>query len=158
MLNINVSKYKGNIKMATVRYITVAFVVLIQQTLLASTGEMYYSLGQEYMQKKNYELAILSFSKAVEQDPNWAEAHNALGEAYFFLFKYDEALKEFDKAIELKNDYTLAKINRNRTLRAIDRYEPVKGFKPKLWHKIAVVSGIVAGLAVVSLIALNYYS
>lgn len=158
MLNINILKYKCNIKMAIVRYITVAFAILIQQTLLASTGEMYYSLGQEYMQKKNYELAVLSFSKAVEHDPNWAEAHNALGEAYFFLFKYNEALKEFDKAIELKNDYTLAKINRSRTLRAIDRYEPVKSFRPKLWHKIAVASGIIAGLAVVSLVALNYYS
>lgn len=158
MLNVNIPKHKRNIKMATVRYITVAFAFLIQQTLLASTGEMYYSLGQEYMQKKNYELAVLSFSKAVEQNPNWAEAHNALGEAYYFLFKYNEALKEFDRAIELKSDYTLAKINRNRTLRAIDRYEPVKGFKPKLWHKIVITSGIVAGLAVISFIALNYYS
>ncbi len=158
MLIIDTLKSKCNIKTATVKCIAVAFVIFIQQALIASTGEMYYSLGQEYMQKRNYELAVLSFKKAIEQDPVWAEAHNALGEAYFFLLKYDEALKEFDKAIELKSDYTLAKINRNRTLRAIDRYEPVKSFKPKLWHKIVVVSGIVAGLAVLSLIALNYYS
>lgn len=156
---MDILKYKRDTNMATVKYIiAVAFVILMHQILLASTGEMYYLLGQEYMQKKNYELAILSFEKAIEQNPDWAEAHNALGEAYFFLFKYDEALKEFDKAIELKSDYTLAKINRNRTLRAIDRYEPIKGFKPKLWHKIVVVTAIVASLTVVSLIALNYYS
>lgn len=156
---MDILKYKRDTNMATVKYIiAVAFVILMHQILLASTGEMYYLLGQEYMQKKNYELAILSFEKAIEQNPDWAEAHNALGEAYFFLFKYNEALKEFDKAIELKSDYTLAKINRNRTLMVIDRYEPIKGFKPKLWHKIAVLIAIVVSLTVVSLIALNYYS
>ncbi len=144
--------------MATAIYLTVAFVILISQKLSADTGEMYYTLGQEYMRKRNFELAILSFKKAIEQSPDWAEAHNALGEAYFFLLKYDEALKEFDKAIELKSDYTLAKINRNRTLRAIERYEPVKGFKPKLWHKIVLTSGIIGALVGISLIAINHYN
>lgn len=156
MLTMDISKCKYNIITATAICLAVAFVILISQALSASTEEMYYSLGQEYMQKRNFELAILSFKKAVEQSPDWAEAHNALGEAYFLLFKYDEALREFDKAIELKSDYTLAKINRNRTLRAIERYEPVKGFKPKLWHKIALLSGIMAVLVVISLITINY--
>ena len=156
MLTMNTPECKYDIFMATAIYLVVAFVILMPQTLSASTEEMYYSLGQEYMKKKNYELAVLSFKKAIEQSPNWAEAHNALGEAYFLLLKYDEALKEFDKAIELKSDYTLAKINRNRTIRAIERYEPVKGFKPKLWHKIAIISGIIAVLAVVSLITVNH--
>jgi len=120
--------------------------------LSQSSAEMYYALGQKYMEQGKFSLAVLSFKKAVELSPDWAEAHNSLGMAYYQLFEFDNAIEQFDKAIELNPYYTEAKINKNRTLRSIDRYKPVKGTKLKLWHKFAIVSGILAIGAVTALL------
>jgi len=118
----------------------------------SETAEMYYSLGQKYMSDGKFDMAALSLKKAVELAPDWAEAHNALGMSYFQLFKFDEAIAQFDKAIELKPYYTEAKINRNRTKNAVERYEPMKGFKIKTWHKLTVISIVVAAIVVTYII------
>ena len=97
-------------------------------------------------------MASLSLKKAVELSPDWAEAHNALGMAYFQLFKFDNAIAQFDKAIELKPYYTEAKINRNRTKNAVERYTPVKTFKIKLWSKIAIVISAITVIVVTSIL------
>lgn len=135
------------IVLATAFVLAVAFLTVPSLPAFASAAEMYYSLGQEYMKNGKFDLAALSLKKAVELSPDWPEAHNALGEAYFRLLRFEDARVEFDKAIELKPDYTQAKLNRNRTIRAIERYEPVKGFKLKLWHRLAIVSGIAIAVA-----------
>ena len=130
----------------------------ISQPLYASNWELYYSMGQEYMQKSNFDMAVLSFEKAVQLSPDSPEARNALGEAYFQVLRFKDALKEFDKAIELKSDYTQAKINRSRTIRAIERYEPVKGLRLNIWKKLAIVTGVIAGITAIALMINNYYS
>jgi len=120
--------------------------------LSQSSAEMYYALGQKYMEQGKFSLAVLSLKKAVELSPDWAEAHNSLGMAYYQLFEFDNAIEQFDKAIELNPYYTEAKINKNRTLRSIDRYKPVKDTRLKLWHKFAIVSGILTVVAVTALL------
>lgn len=117
------------------------FLLFSNYALSQSSAEMYYSLGQKYMEQGKFNLAVLSFKKAIELSPNWAEAYNSLGMAYYQLFEFDDAIKQFDKAIELNPYYTEAKINKNRVLRSIDRYKPVKGGF-KLWHRLAIVSGV----------------
>lgn len=99
----------------------------------SSSAEFYYSIGKEYMQRGKFDLAVMAFQKAVELSPNSAYAHNALGEAYFQVLRFQDALKEFEKALTIKSDYTEAKLNRMRTLRAIERYQPVKSFRPNIW-------------------------
>lgn len=107
-----------------------------------SSAELYYSMGQKYIDQGNFDLAVLSLKKAIEFSPDWAEAHNLLGSAYYQLFKFNEAISEFDKAIQLKSYYTEAKINRNRAIRSLERYEPVESGMSS-WKKIAIVLGIV---------------
>src|SRR5262249_32431799 len=46
--------------------------------------------------------------RAVQANPNSAEAHFALGEAYKDEAQDDKAVEEFEKAIELKRDYEQA--------------------------------------------------
>lgn len=117
------------------------FLIFSNYALSQSSAEMYYSLGQKYMEQGKFGLAVLSFKKAVELSPDWAEAYNSLGMAYYQLFEFDDAIKQFEKAIELNPYYTEAKINKNRALRSIDRYKPVKGGF-KLWHRLAIISGV----------------
>ena len=82
----------------------------------------------------------MSFKKTIEIKPDWAEAHNALGMAYYQLFRFNEAISEFDKAIQQKPYYTEAKINRNRAMRSLERYEPEKRGLG-VWAKLAIVLG-----------------
>jgi len=132
--------------------ISIVIVLSISPFTFAQSAEMYYSLGQKYMSEGNFDLAALSLKKAVDLSPDWAEAHNALGMAYFQLFKFDDAIAQFDKAIALKPYYTEAKINRNRTKNAVERYTPVKTVKINLWSKIAIVISAVALVVATSII------
>ena len=51
--------------------------------------------------------------KALEKQPNYAEAYNNICTAYNNLQKYDSAAWACSKALELKSDFQLAKNNLN---------------------------------------------
>jgi len=51
--------------------------------------------------------AILYFDKAIEADPNLAEAYKARAESKILLQDYSAAISDYDKAIELKPHYQL---------------------------------------------------
>jgi len=122
----------------------------------SANAEMYYSMGQRYAAEDDFDMAILAFEKAVGSSPDWPEAHNALGEAYIKLLRFEDALAEFDKALELKEDYIQADMNRRRTMIAVKQYKPMEGSRLKRWHKVAILGGITATIAVIS--ALIIYS
>lgn len=133
----------------------IAFPGILPSSVSASVAEMYYSMGQEYMGKSNFDMAALAFEKAVELAPEWPEARNALGEAYVQILRFEDAVAQFDKAVELKSDYTRAKINRRRTMMSVERYKPVKGSRLNRWHKASILGGIT--IAIAAVIALVVY-
>jgi lipoprotein NlpI len=142
-------------KFLILNIISVIFALCFSNLALSeSSAEMYFSLGQKYVEQSKFELAVLSFKKAIELSPNWAEAYNSLGMAYYQLFKFDDAIKQFDKAVELDQYYTEAKINRSRAMRSVDRYKPVKGGF-KLWHKFAIASGVMVLAVATALLIAN---
>jgi tetratricopeptide (TPR) repeat protein len=53
----------------------------------------------------NYEEAIKCYDKAIEIEPNNAEAWNNKGIVLGRLSKYEEAIACYDKAIEIEPDY-----------------------------------------------------
>jgi tetratricopeptide (TPR) repeat protein len=128
----------------------IALLSLSPSPAFASVAEMYYSMGQEYVEKGNFDMAVLAFEKAVEQAPDWPEAHNALGEAYIELLRFEDAVAEFDKAIELKSDYTQAKLNRRRTMMSLERYKPMEGSRLSNWQKISILGAITAAIAAIA--------
>ena len=149
---------KPRSKIAALTLITaLAFAVVLPgvPSVSASVAEMYYSMGQKYMEKGNFDMAALSLEKAVELAPEWPEAHNALGEAYVQIFRFEDAVAEFDKAIKLKSDYTQAKRNLRRTMMSVERYKPVKGSSLNRWHKTFILGGIT--IAVAAVVALAVY-
>jgi lipoprotein NlpI len=131
---------------------------VLSPSVSASAVEMYYSMGQKYMEEGNFDVAALAFEKVVALAPDWPEAHNALGEAYVQLLRFEDAVTEFDKALELRQDYTRAKINRRRTMMSVQRYEPMKGPRLNRWHKLAILGGITAAITLISALAIYFSS
>ena len=60
------------------------------------------------------------YDKAIELDPNDAEAYNNRGNSYRDLGQYQRAIEDYDKAIELDPNDAEAPTHRQRALRALD--------------------------------------
>lgn len=82
------------------------------------TAQDYYNQGADYCfesMKKNllcdqykYTTAIECFNKAIELNPNYAEAYHYLGSIYKWREDYDSAINYYQKAIEINPDYAEA--------------------------------------------------
>ncbi len=61
----------------------------------------YLESGQKYMDKKEYDAAVIQFKKALQIDPKFAEAHYQLGNALLGLQRWQEGFKQLSTAVEL---------------------------------------------------------
>lgn len=66
---------------------------------------LYFKLGVYYFYQGKFENAIKAFGKAVELNPDFAEAHHNIGVSYYELDNIDSAIVEFKKAVEVNNNY-----------------------------------------------------
>ena len=66
-------------------------------------------------QLQNYRGALKDFNKAIELNPDFAQAYNTRGWAKRGLHNYKGALEDFDKAIRLKPNHARAYNNRGAT-------------------------------------------
>jgi tetratricopeptide (TPR) repeat protein len=57
--------------------------------------------GQSHLQKRNYDLALKDFRRALELFPNSGMAHWSLGDAQYDMNDYTAAVASYNKAIEL---------------------------------------------------------
>lgn len=62
--------------------------------------------------QEDFQGAIADFSKAIELNPNLAEAYNYRGTSYFWLEKYQQALDDYSQALRLDPNLTIAYYNR----------------------------------------------
>ena len=58
----------------------------------------YYNLGSVYLQRREFEQAILFLSKSLEINPGYAEAYVSRGRSYYFRGEYDKAWEDVEKA------------------------------------------------------------
>jgi len=61
----------------------------------------YYNLGSAYLQKREFEQAILLLNKSLETNPRYAEAYISRGRGYFFRGEYDKSWEDIKKAQDL---------------------------------------------------------
>lgn len=73
-------------------------------------------LGIGYLQNGRYEVAREKLQKALQYDPQLAEAENALGVMYEQLGDSGLSERHYRRAMEIKPDYLLARMNLGRLL------------------------------------------
>lgn len=61
----------------------------------------YTNRGFTYSHLKQYDKALADLERAIEMDPNYAEAYSSRGRIYADLQKYEVALADLDRSIEL---------------------------------------------------------
>jgi len=71
-------------------------------TLIAEKAVVYFDEGMEFFEKKDFELAIMNFKKAIKEDANYYKANLNLGLAFWNEEESDSALFYFNQAKNLQ--------------------------------------------------------
>ncbi|WP_419547741.1 tetratricopeptide repeat protein [Microcystis sp.] len=90
---------------------------------LAPRAAWYGNRGVLYYNQQKYELALSDYSKAIDINPNYADAYNNRGNLYKDLQKYDLALSDYSKAIDINPNDALAYNNRGNLYYNQQKYE-----------------------------------
>ncbi|WP_256621487.1 tetratricopeptide repeat protein [Rickettsia sp. TH2014] len=87
------------------------------------TRSMYYHhKGKALLKLERADVAIKAFNRAIELNPDYAEAYNEKGYALASLAKHNEAISCYNQAIALKPDDAEAYYNKGRSLCELCRY------------------------------------
>ena len=87
-------------------------VVLLQGAAQAQSAISFYNQGIDKLRSRNYQGAIVDFSKAIELNPKFNEAYFNRGDMKVRLKDYQGAIDDFSKAIELDPQNAMAYFNR----------------------------------------------
>ncbi len=79
--------------------------------------------GNEAMAAGDYDEAIDYFDRALQLDPDFADAYNNMGVAFFENDEPGMALENYNRAIRLKPDYYEAIMNRSNAFSELGRVE-----------------------------------
>jgi tetratricopeptide (TPR) repeat protein len=79
------------------------------EAALFAEGQALLEVGQ---QNGDIDRAIANFSKAIEIDPDYAEAYHQRGRAYYYKGQFDKALSDYNKVLEIYRNYPSAYCNR----------------------------------------------
>ena len=85
-----------------------------------------YNRGNAYLIRGNFNPALQDFNKAVELDPNDANAYIIRGDAYLEKGDFDQALQDFNRAIELHPENAEAYVIRGSTWLYRQEWEKAK--------------------------------
>lgn len=66
-----------------------------------SGAEDWAGKGYDAITGKDYDRSIICYKKAIELNPQYADAYNGLGSAFYRKGQYDDSIREFEKAIAL---------------------------------------------------------
>ena len=77
-------------------------------------AKFYYEVALAYFDKDDFESAITNLDRAIESNPEYADAFYKRGHAYTNKDDYDKALADFNRAIELKPDHANAYYRRGK--------------------------------------------
>lgn len=101
---------------------TVAWGSLASQSLAPSVSKL-YDRGKQYFEAQEYSLAIQSFLKLLEIEPNNAGAYNQIGMSWGELKKYPAAISAFNRAIALDASFANAYYNRGHIYQQLEKYD-----------------------------------
>jgi len=85
-----------------------------EEEMKSKESWFYYNIGSAYLQKREFDQAILFFNKSLEINPKYAAAYETRGIICSRREQYDQAIADFNKALEIDPKYAEAYINRGR--------------------------------------------
>jgi tetratricopeptide (TPR) repeat protein len=77
------------------------------------SAEEYFTKGNNAYNNELYELAIEYYQKAIDINPNYADAYLNMGVAYYEQKNYPQAIQYYQKAIEINSNNAQAYYNYN---------------------------------------------
>jgi len=95
----------------------------IQVSLTLLSLKLILVEGNEYLDKRNYSMAVDHYDQAIKVDPNYADAWNNKGIALHNLRKFKEAIDCCDMAIKINPNYADAWNNKGVSLGKLGKYK-----------------------------------
>jgi hypothetical protein len=89
-------------------------------------GVAYWRRGNAARELGQWQDALLSYGRAVERSPRFAEAHCDRGNVLQKLERWEEALDCYDRALAVKPDYAIVHSNRGVVLKELHRFEEAR--------------------------------
>ena len=97
--------------------------LLLDDTRRRAEAEKWFNRAYDEGQKGNRETAIEYYTRAIELNPEYADAYNNRGIAYKNIKEYEKAIRDYNKAIELNPEYAMAYNNRGIAYYNLKEYE-----------------------------------
>lgn len=72
----------------------------------------YYKVGCAYLQRRQFDQAILLLNKSLETNPKYAAAYETRGTIYSYKEQYDQAISDFNRALEIDPGFAQAYLSR----------------------------------------------
>ncbi|RMG09286.1 MAG: tetratricopeptide repeat protein [Acidobacteria bacterium] len=66
-----------------------------------NNAQKYVQLGEEFLQKRKYERAVMAFRTAIDVNPSLVDAYDGLAKAYQALGQISEAIASLEKALRI---------------------------------------------------------
>jgi len=83
----------------------------------------YYKIGLAYLQRRQFDQAILLLSKSLETNPKYAVAYETRGAIYSRREQYDQAISDFNRALEIDPGFAEAYFSRGKAYYIGREYE-----------------------------------
>jgi len=87
----------------------------------------YYKMGSAFLQKKEFDQAILLLNHSLEINPTYAAAYETRGMIYSRREQYDQAIVDFNKALEIDPKNMEAYISRGKAYYFKREYDKAQG-------------------------------
>jgi serine/threonine protein kinase/predicted negative regulator of RcsB-dependent stress response len=86
-------------------------------------AQAYNRRGLAHVSTRNYEQAIIDYTRAIELDPYYAEAYNNRSTAHLLMGNNGQAVVDCSRAIELAPDFVAAYVNRGIAYTGLRAYD-----------------------------------
>lgn len=105
-------------------------------------GEYEYRMGNDFLEKNEFQNAIDHFNKAIELNNRLDAAYLGKGIALMYMNRFEESKKNLDRAIEVNGTFAEAFANRGILLDKMGRYsDALKDYKMALKLKPKLAEG-----------------
>ena len=98
----------------------ILFLVVLNLISFGQTAEDYFNKGISKFSLQDYRGAISDYSKAIQLNPDYADAYNNRGCANLYFKDYTEAIADYNIAIQLNPDNDKAYYNRGNAKYYLD--------------------------------------